>query len=258
MSALLEVTGLSKRFGGLTAVQDLSFTIEPGSIVGLIGPNGAGKTTVFNLVSGTMRPSTGEIRFKGRSINALPPFERVRLGLARTFQSTVLYTDATVLENVLRGLAARTGPAVWSGIPGLNRWSSYTEGLKRRACELLEFVELGHVHDVTARNLPYGYQRALGVAIGLAASPELLMLDEPVAGMNHGETAQMAGLIRRANEGGTTILVVEHDMSFVMRLCRKIIVVANGTKIAEGTPEEVQRDPHVVKAYLGAEEDAAA
>jgi branched-chain amino acid transport system ATP-binding protein len=257
VSALLEVSGLSKRFDGLTAVDDLSFMIESGSIVGLIGPNGAGKTTVFNLVCGNLRPSSGEIRFKGQLVNVLPPFDRVRLGMSRTFQATVLYGDATVLENVLRGLAARTGPAFWSGMPGLGAWSTYTDDLTRRAFELLAFVGLKHVHDMTARNLPYGYQRALGLAIGLAASPDLLMLDEPVAGMNPGETAHMAKLIRRVNESGTTILVVEHDMSFVMRLCRKIIVVANGKKIAEGAPEQVQCDPLVIAAYLG-DEDAAA
>jgi branched-chain amino acid transport system ATP-binding protein len=257
MSALLEVAGLTKRFGGLTAVDSLSFTIEPGSIVGLIGPNGAGKTTVFNLVCGNTRPTDGEIRFKGHRVNALAPFQRVQLGMVRTFQSTVLYSDATVLENVLRGLAACNASAFWAGTPGLRRWSTYQDGLNRRAYELLDIVDLRHVHDVAARNLPYGYQRSLGVAIGLATSPQLLMLDEPVAGMNPGETAQMAQLIRRLNDGGTTILVVEHDMSFVMKLCGKLIVVANGKKIAEGAPDEVQQDQNVVAAYLGGEDAAA-
>jgi branched-chain amino acid transport system ATP-binding protein len=258
MTVHLEVDRLTKRFGGLTAVRDLSFTVEEGVIAGLIGPNGAGKTTVFNLVSGQTQPTDGEIRLRGRSLSGIPPHRRVRLGMVRTFQATVLYADATVRENVLRGLAACSRAGLWGSIPGMPAHAAWEGELERRAQELLELVELAAVSDEQARNLAYGHQRALGVAVALATSPELLMLDEPVAGMNPAETGDMARIIRKVNHAGTTILVVEHDMGFVMGLCSHIVVVSNGQKIAEGPPDEIRRDPAVIAAYLGAEHDDAA
>lgn len=258
MTALLEVRGLSKRFGGLTAVDDLSFELERGRIMGLIGPNGAGKTTVFNLVSGRFPPTSGDVLFKGMSVRRVPPHRRVHMGMVRTFQSTTLYHDATVFENVIRGCAARQRSGFWSSLPGTRAAREDQNRLRDRALELIDFVELSTARDDLARNLPYGHQRALGVAIGLATEPELIMLDEPVAGMNPGETAQMARLIQRVNESGTTVLVVEHDMSFVMNLCQRIVVISNGKKIAEGTPDVVQRHPDVVQAYLGGDDDVTA
>jgi branched-chain amino acid transport system ATP-binding protein len=254
----LDVRGLSKHFGGLAAVDELSFSVERGSIVGLIGPNGAGKTTAFNLITGQMPPTAGEVRFGGRRITGLTPFDIAKMGLVRTFQSTVLYADSSALENVLRGCAVRSRVGFWSGLLGSRAAAQEDAATHARALELLRFVELDAAASEVARNLPYGHQKALGIAIGLATQPELMLLDEPVAGMNHEETARTAQLIRRVNEAGTTIVVVEHDMSFVMGLCRTIVVMNYGRKIAEGRPDEIRQDPAVVAAYLGVDEDADA
>jgi branched-chain amino acid transport system ATP-binding protein len=251
---VLEITGLRKEFGGLVAVDDLGFAVDEGQLVGLIGPNGAGKTTVFNLVTGHLRPTAGEVRFRGQRVTGLPPWEIVQRGLARTFQSTVLFGESSVLENVLRGCALRAPSGRVAGFLGSRR----EEGMRARAHELLSFVELEAVQDERARNLPYGHQRALGVAIALASQPQVLMLDEPVAGMNPEETQRMAALIRRVNAAGTSIVVVEHDMSFVMQLCRHIVVMNHGRKIAEGAPEAIRTNEAVVVAYLGVDDDAVA
>jgi branched-chain amino acid transport system ATP-binding protein len=253
----LEVRALSKRFGGLAAVDELSFTVARGAIVGLIGPNGAGKTTAFNLITGQLPPTSGEVRFKGRPITGASPYDIARMGLVRTFQSTVLYAQSSVLENVLRGCAVRHRVGFWPGLIRSRAAAGAEAATLARALELLRFVELDAVRSELARNLPYGHQRALGIAIALATQPEVVLLDEPVAGMNAEETARTAGLIRRVNEGGTTIVVVDHDMTFVMGLCHSIVVMNYGRKIAEGRPEEIQTDPAVIAAYLGVDEDAA-
>jgi branched-chain amino acid transport system ATP-binding protein len=258
MERQLEVQELSKHFGGLAAVDGLSFDVAPGSIVGLIGPNGAGKTTAFNLITGQLAPTRGTVRFKGRAITGLPPYDIARMGLVRTFQSTVLYSESSVLENVLRGCALRRRTGFWKGLVGSREAAREEIETRERALELLRFVELDAVSSEAARNLPYGHQRALGIAIGLATRPELMLLDEPVAGMNPEETARTARLIRRVNEAGTTIVVVEHDMSFVMGLCHIIVVMNYGKKIAEGPPEEIRRNPAVVAAYLGLDDDGDA
>ncbi|MBI1733934.1 MAG: ABC transporter ATP-binding protein [Candidatus Rokubacteria bacterium] len=254
----LEVRRVSKHFGGLAAVDQLSFDVAPGSIVGLIGPNGAGKTTVFNVITGQLPPTAGEVRFNGRRITGRPPYEIAKMGLVRTFQSTVLYAESSVLENVLRGCAVRHRVGFWSGLVASPAAVQEEAATRERALELIRFVELDAVRGEAARNLPYGHQRALGIAIGLATQPELMLLDEPVAGMNPEETARTARLIRRVNESGTTIVVVEHDMSFVMGLCQTIVVMNYGRKIAEGRPDEIRNDAAVVAAYLGVDEDAAA
>ena len=251
MAPLLEVRGLSKQFGGLAAVADLSFTVEPGSIVGLIGPNGAGKTTVFNLITGQLAPTAGEVRFTGRKITGLAPYDIARMGLVRTFQSTVLYPESSVLENVLRGCAVRSRVGFWSGLIGSRAAAQDGAETRARALDLLRFVELDGVRSEAARNLPYGHQKALGIAIGLATRPDLMLLDEPVAGMNSEETARTAQLIRRVNAGGTTIVVVEHDMSFVRALGVKVTVLHEGSMLAEGTLDQVSADQRVVEVYLG-------
>ncbi len=258
MAPHLDVRGLSKHFGGLAAVAELSFAVEPGGIVGLIGPNGAGKTTAFNLITGQLTPTAGHVRFNGRTITGLAPYDIARMGLVRTFQSTVLYPESSVLENVLRGCAVRSHVGFWSGLVRSRAAAREEAETRARALDLLRFVELDVVCSEAARNLPYGHQKALGIAIGLATRPELMLLDEPVAGMNPEETARTARLIRRVNEAGTTIVVVEHDMSFVMGLCRTIVVMNYGRKIAEGRPDEIRNDPAVIAAYLGVDEDAAA
>jgi branched-chain amino acid transport system ATP-binding protein len=256
MAAQLEIEGLSKRFGGLAAVSELSFAVEPRSIVGLIGPNGAGKTTAFNLITGLIPPTAGEVRFNGRRITGLAPYDIARMGLVRTFQATVLYPDASVLENVLRGCALRNRAGFWSGLLGSRAAQREEADTRARALDILRFVELDGVRSEAARNLPYGHQKALGIAIGLATRPECMLLDEPVAGMNPEETARTARLIQRVNEAGTTIVVVEHDMSFVMGLCHTIVVMNYGRKIAEGRPDEIRTDAAVIAAYLGVDEDA--
>lgn len=255
MNSILEIRNLSKRFGGLVAVSDLSFHVEHGSINGLIGPNGAGKTTLFNLVAGQIPPTSGSVMFKGTDVGRLAPYQRVRLGMARSFQSTVLYSEATVLENMLRGLAASRRPGFTACLPYTAAARAFESGLERRAAELLDLLDLNAARDELARNLPYGHQRALGIGIALASDPSLLMLDEPVAGMNSTETSLMAEIVRRINATGTSILLVEHDMSFVMGLCRHIVVINQGRKLMEGDPASVRQHPDVIAAYLGEAED---
>jgi branched-chain amino acid transport system ATP-binding protein len=254
----LEVREVSKHFGGLAAVDGLSFTVARGSIVGLIGPNGAGKTTAFNVITGQLPATRGEVRLNGRTITGLPPYEIARMGLVRTFQSTVLYADSSVLENVLRGCAIVRRAGFWSSLVGSHAAAEDEVETRAWAEEVIRFVDLEAAASELARNLPYGHQRALGIAIALATRPDLMLLDEPVAGMNPEETARTARLIRRVNEAGTTIVVVEHDMSFVMGLCGRIVVMNYGRKIAEGSPDEIRNDPAVVAAYLGVDEDAVA
>jgi branched-chain amino acid transport system ATP-binding protein len=255
MTPILDVRNLTKRFGGLVAVNNLSFAVREGGVTGLIGPNGAGKTTVFNLVCGQLVPTSGAVSFKGRDVVRLAPHRRVRLGMCRSFQSTVLYAEATVIENVARGVAACSDHGFFDGIPGTAAFARRDEAMMEKAERILAMLDLTQVRDEIASSLPYGYQRALGIGIALATEPTLLMLDEPVAGMNSTETAQMAAIIRRINETGTTVLLVEHDMSFVMSLCQDIVVVNNGRKLAEGAPSDISSNPDVIAAYLGAPDD---
>lgn len=253
--SLLEVEGLTKQFGGLTAVNDVSFVVEQGQICSVIGPNGAGKSTLFKLISSFLAPSAGRVRFDGRQVSGLKPHKVARMGVVRTFQETTVFKEMTALENVIvaHQLGLTAGPL---GIfAGSRRARADTLRIRDSAAEILDYLGLGHVKDETAVNLPHGYLRALGIAIAMAARPRLLLLDEPFAGMNPDETDRAMEMVQGIRERGITVLLVEHDMRAVMRISDWIVVISFGSKIAEGKPEAIRADEAVIAAYLG-EDDA--
>ncbi|MCP4327041.1 MAG: ABC transporter ATP-binding protein [Alphaproteobacteria bacterium] len=254
---LLEILDVTKRFGGLAAIEDLNFAVERGEIRGLIGPNGAGKTTLFNVISGVYRPTHGRVVFKDQEISNLKPHRVVRLGLARTFQSVTLFKNFSVLKNVLAGLHLNSNYNYWGALFNTPNTRKNERANTEKAWEILEFVGLSEHADDLAANLPHGYQRALGIGIALASQPELLMLDEPCAGMNTEETDEMVNLIKRIRDNGTTVLLIEHDMKVVMGICHNITVINFGTRIAEGTPKEILENELVHEAYLGSDIHAA-
>ncbi len=251
--AQLEVEGLTRYFGGVAAVSNFSFAVEKGEIRGLIGPNGAGKTTCFNLISGMLEPDEGTVIFEGQRVDHLKANRRARLGLVRTFQRDAIFHKLSVLRNVTvaRHLHVREGPL--RSIFGHAR--RIEEQHRQRAGEILDFVGIRHLASEPAGSLPHGHQRALGLAIGLAAEPRLIMLDEPVTGMNPTETEQMTELIRRIRDDlGITVLLVEHNMWTVMGLCERITVLDFGQRLTEGPPSQIQSDERVIEAYLGSED----
>jgi branched-chain amino acid transport system ATP-binding protein len=251
-TAMLEITGLSMRFGGLLALVDFTLKIPEGGLYGLIGPNGAGKTTVFNLISGFLTPTAGTIRFRGRNLQGLSPQARTVLGMARTFQNIRLFADLTVLDNVLVGFHCRSRAAWWEAVLRLPRYRREERQHTHKALALLEEVGLKDLAQERARQLPYGHQRHLELARALATKPRLLLLDEPAAGLNPQETRELMQFLRQIKERhGLTMLVIEHNLRLVMGLCEHLTVLDYGFIIAQGHPEEVRRNPRVIQAYLG-------
>jgi branched-chain amino acid transport system ATP-binding protein len=253
--ALLEVQGLTKNFGGLTAVMDLDFDVRGGEILSMIGPNGAGKTTVFNLITGIYPPTAGSIHFNGHSVVGLQPHRITELGIARTFQTIRLFPNLTASENVMAGLHCRTKAGVWAALARPASQKQEELHIQRETEAQLRLLSLYEYRDDLARNLPYGSQRRLEIARALATEPMLLVLDEPAAGLNEHESAELMQSIRQIRSSGITILLIEHDMAVVMGISDRIVVLDNGEKIAEGAPNQIQSNARVIEAYLGKEED---
>ena len=247
--AILEVENVTMQFGGLTALDRVSFTVEEGEIRGLIGPNGAGKSTMFKNIAGFYTPTAGDIRYHGTSITGRKPHTIAEMGVVRTFQETTLFQELTVFENVLVGCHIHARSNLFSAVLGLDRERQWQAA--RKAGEVLEFMGLAERRGQLAAELPLGSQRALAISIALASEPRLLLMDEPFAGMNPEETRQMMELTRRVQESGVSIVLVEHDMKAVMGLCGYLTVLNFGQLLAEGTPEQIRANDRVIEAYLG-------
>ncbi|MFY0613051.1 MAG: ABC transporter ATP-binding protein [Hyphomicrobiaceae bacterium] len=256
MTSLLQVRKLTKKFGGLTAVNAVSFDVQEKEILSVIGPNGAGKSTLFKLMASFLRTTSGEVLFKGRRISNLAPHSVARQGVVRTFQETTIFKNMSVRDNVVIAHHLRSRANLLGFFCGTRVATADENAFRTSAEDILTFLGLNEIADELASNLPQGHLRALGIAIGLATNPAVLLLDEPFAGMNHDETMRTVELVRGVRDRGVTIVLVEHDMPAVMNISDRIVVLNFGEKIAEGTPTEIQNNKDVIEAYLGSEDDA--
>jgi len=257
METILEIKNVTKRFGGLTAVNDVSFSVKAGEILSVIGPNGAGKSTLFKLISSFLSTTSGEVRLSGERINNLAPHAVARKGVVRTFQETTIFRSMTVRENIIVSHHLRSNASLLGFFLGSRAARSDEAVFGESADAIIDFLGIQAIRNELASTLPQGHLRALGMAIGLATNPKVLLLDEPFAGMNHDETMHMVDLVRRLrDERGVTVLLVEHDMPAVMKISDRIVVLNFGEKIAEGTPQEIQNNNNVIEAYLGSEDAA--